>query len=137
MATQPITQVTSRPQNGGVPANRAAQLPAATIPAAAIFAPKTFGARRMGRGVSPWSLRPGAVQRQPQDGAPETTSRIATIASHLPNSLFPNGLREPEDARLTGGTRSLMRRVSGLNVMTGRKAPELSDRTRASRAQVA
>jgi hypothetical protein len=25
-------------------------------------------------------------------------------------------LREPEDARLTGGTRSLMRRVMGLNV---------------------
>jgi hypothetical protein len=27
-------------------------------------------------------------------------------------------LREPEDARLTGGTRSLMRRVMGLNVTT-------------------
>jgi hypothetical protein len=132
MATQPINQLTSRPQDGGVPATRASKLPGPMM-----FVPKTFAARRTGRGVGPWSLAPGGIQRQPQDGAPQKTSRIATIASHLPNGLFPNGLREPEDARLTGGTRSLTRRVSGLNVISGRKASGLADRVQTDRGQVA
>ena len=140
MATQPITQITHhqitqltpRSQNGGVQvagihATRAAQM------TAKLSAQKTFAAQRTGRGVAPWSLAPGArLLRQPQDGAPETSSRIAAIAAHL-----PNGLREPEDARLTGGTRSLMRRVSGLNVTGVRKTPELMDRTPRDQAQVA
>lgn len=82
----------------------------------------SFAARRPGRASAPWS-QPSDVKllRQPQDGAPETSSRIAAIASHLHNGAF----REPEDACLTGGTRSLMRRVLGLNVMAQlRKAPE-------------
>ncbi len=37
------------------------------------------------------------------------------MTSHMQNQLF----QEPEDARLTGGTRSLMRRVFGLNVTKG------------------
>jgi hypothetical protein len=73
------------------------------------------------------------VQRQPQDGVQENSSRIAAIASHLHNGQ----LREPEDARLTGGTRSLMRRVMGLNVISYvRKAPE-STMTTGGRANVA
>jgi hypothetical protein len=48
---------------------------------------------------------------QPQDGATDTRSRVADIASRLRKIAG-----EPEDARLTGGTRSLMRRLSGLNV---------------------
>lgn len=110
MATQPITQMTSRPQSGSEAA-RAAQM--------------TFAARRPGRRGAPWSLPAGTkLLRQPQDGAQETSARIAAIVAHLPNSL-----REPEDARLTGGTRSLMRRVSGLNVTAYRKIPEALDRS--------
>jgi hypothetical protein len=55
---------------------------------------------------------------QPQDGAQETGT-LLSARKRL-------GFREPEDARLTGGTRSLMRRVMGLNVtaLAGtRKAP--------------
>ena len=48
---------------------------------------------------------------QPQDGATDTRSRVADIASRMRKMAG-----EPEDARLTGGTRSLMRRLSGLNV---------------------
>jgi hypothetical protein len=82
----------------------------------------TFAARRPGRKSGPWSLPSDAkFLRQPQDGAQENSSRIAAIASHLHSSAF----HEPEDARLTGGTRSLMRRVLGLNVTTQlRKGPE-------------
>jgi hypothetical protein len=48
---------------------------------------------------------------QPQDGAPALTSRVTGIAERL-----NRGSREPEDARLTGGTRSLSRRLLGLNL---------------------
>jgi hypothetical protein len=59
--------------------------------------------------------------RQPQDGAADARRRMAMIASPF-NS---NVLNEPEDARLTGGTRSLTRRLLGLNVLAEyRKAPE-------------
>lgn len=49
---------------------------------------------------------------QPQDGAAERRKSLAIINSHLLTNL----LNEPEDARLTGGTRSLTRRLLGLNV---------------------
>lgn len=52
--------------------------------------------------------------RQPQDGAGERRTRLAIINSHLLTNL----LNEPEDAGLTGGTRSLTRRLLGLNVIT-------------------
>lgn len=45
---------------------------------------------------------------QPQDGAQEPGT-LLTARTHM-------ALSEPEDASLTGGTRSLMRRVMGLNV---------------------
>ena len=50
---------------------------------------------------------------QPQDGATAQRRRVTDIASRLLNL----SAGEPEDARLTGGTRSLMRRVSGLNLV--------------------
>lgn len=50
---------------------------------------------------------------QPQDGVAESRARIADIASR-----FRRVSGEPEDARITGGTRSLMRRLSGLNIPT-------------------
>ncbi|MGA7156622.1 MAG: hypothetical protein WBY53_07245 [Acidobacteriaceae bacterium] len=61
-----------------------------------------------------WSL-PFAEQTliQPQDGAVDTRTRLANIRSHQHSDV----LHESEDARLTGGTRSLDRRLLGLNVL--------------------
>jgi hypothetical protein len=65
-------------------------------------------------GGTPWSLPfAEAGMMQPQDGAVETGMRLANIRSHQ----HSDGLHEPEDARLTGGTRSLDRRLLGLNVL--------------------
>jgi hypothetical protein len=65
-------------------------------------------------GGTPWSLPfAEAAMIQPQDGAVETRTRLASILSHQ----HSDGLHEPEDARLTGGTRSLDRRLLGLNVL--------------------
>ena len=70
--------------------------------------------RRSGHGGSAWSLPfTEQVMTQPQDGATQTRTRLASITSRL----HSNALHEPEDARLTGGTRSLDRRLLGLNVM--------------------
>jgi hypothetical protein len=67
-------------------------------------------ARRVGQGHSAWSLPRGLnVLRQPQDGAP------AVVLNSLA-ATQRNVLSEPDDARLTGGTRSLSRRLLGLNV---------------------
>jgi hypothetical protein len=65
-------------------------------------------------GGTPWSLpfaEAGMVQ--PQDGAVDTRTRLASMLSHQ----HSDGLHEPEDARITGGTRSLDRRLLGLNVL--------------------
>jgi len=62
------------------------------------------------------SRKPAEEMGQPQDGA---IGLDIARASGQPKHLGANAvcdLREPEDARLTGGTRSLMRRVLGLNV---------------------
>lgn len=59
---------------------------------------------------------PQANLRQPQDGARaanEMPRRVASINEKGQPSLF----QEPEDARLTGVTRSLFRRLMGLNVV--------------------
>jgi hypothetical protein len=55
----------------------------------------------------------GQVMTQPQDGAVDTRTRLANIRSHQHSDV----LHEAEDARLTGGTRSLDRRLLGLNVL--------------------
>ena len=73
------------------------------------------------------------VLRQPQDGAVDPGSRIAAMTSHLQNQLF----HEPEDARLTGGTRSLMRRVLGLNVTKGLRKSADAASVAAKQAHVA
>ena len=65
-------------------------------------------------GGTAWSLpfaEPGMLQ--PQDGAVDTRTRLASMRSHQ----HRDGLHEPEDARVTGGTRSLDRRLLGLNVL--------------------
>jgi hypothetical protein len=64
-------------------------------------------------GGTPWAPASlGEVKLyQPQDGAADPRRRVADIASRLRKMAG-----EPEDARLTGGTRSLMRRLSGLNM---------------------
>jgi hypothetical protein len=65
-------------------------------------------------GGTPWSLPfAEAGMMQPQDGAVDAGMRLANIRSHQ----HSDGLHEPEDARLTGGTRSLDRRLLGLNVL--------------------
>jgi hypothetical protein len=70
---------------------------------------------------SAWSL-PFSTKKlsQPQDGSVDRRRRLAMISSHVHTNL----LNEPEDARITGGTRSLTRRLLGLNIMSKRKTPE-------------
>ena len=72
--------------------------------------------RRTAHGGTAWGARPETEMRQPQDGGfdLDTRSRVAEISAHLNRA----GFMEPEDARLTGTTRSLMRRIMGLNVLS-------------------
>ena len=75
------------------------------------------GWKRSEHGGSAWTAAKDGKLHQPQDGAQESGTLLAARTRML---------REPEDARLTGGTRSLMRRVMGLNVTAlaeTRKAP--------------
>lgn len=76
--------------------------------------------QRGGHGGNGWGA-PFAeqVMTQPQDGAVDMRAKLANIRSHQ----HSDGLHEAEDARLTGGTRSLNRRLLGLNVLeTQRKS---------------
>ena len=77
--------------------------------------PQVMKTRQGKHGGTAWST-PFSERslRQPQDGAAERRTRLAVINSHLLTNL----LDEPEDARLTGGTRSLTRRLMGLNVIS-------------------
>jgi hypothetical protein len=77
------------------------------------------GTRRTAHGGTAWGARPESEMRQPQDGGKDldVRSRVAEISAHLNRT----GFIEPEDARITGTTRSLMRRLMGLNVI-GRMA---------------
>ena len=78
----------------------------------------TTTVRRSNHGGVAWTpADPQENLHQPQDGALQRTP--ATVFAALTKKTM---LREPEDARLTGGTRSLMRRVMGLNVTAPRKA---------------
>lgn len=72
--------------------------------------------RRGGHGGTAWSVPftdTDQTMIQPQDGAVDTRTRLANIRSHQHSDV----LHEAEDARLTGGTRSLDRRLLGLNVV--------------------
>lgn len=74
-----------------------------------------IASRSDGHGGTAWPVPfGGAGMMQPQDGALDTRSRMASMRSHQ----HSDGLHEPEDARLTGGTRSLDRRLLGLNVLS-------------------
>jgi len=77
---------------------------------------------KRGHGGLAWSQPLGEkVMRQPQDGAADSKRRMTMMASTFSTSA----LNEPDDARLTGGTRSLARRLLGLNVLAEyRKGPE-------------
>jgi hypothetical protein len=72
--------------------------------------------RRVNHGGSPWSIPARyPATRQPQDGALRRPARVSVLTSPLDC--------EPEDAGLTGGTRSLTRRLMGLNVtLTARRS---------------
>jgi len=81
--------------------------------------------RRVGHGGTAWSTDANLLQ--PQDGAVDdgaaVRSRVTDISTKLQAAAFgAAALAEPEDARITGGTRSLMRRVLGLNVRPTAKA---------------
>jgi len=70
---------------------------------------------------------------QPQDGAPERPARLRLLQASLHASLDS----EPEDARLTGGTRSLSRRVLGLNVIAEERKSAVSLKVLSPATQVA
>jgi hypothetical protein len=63
----------------------------------------------------------------------ERPARVLFVQASLHASLS----NEPEDARLTGGTRSLTRRVLGLNVITEERKSALSMKTLTPVTQVA
>ena len=68
---------------------------------------------RVAHGSTAWAVTTAADVNlhQPQDGVLAQRRRVTDIASRIRKVVG-----EPEDARLTGGTRSLMRRLSGLNI---------------------
>ena len=73
--------------------------------------------RRTMHGGTGWTatVAVDAVRYQPQD----QKALVSAAAEISPTTLLQGKRRlaeEPEDARITGGTRSLMRRLSGLNV---------------------
>ena len=76
------------------------------------------GSRRVGHGSTAWATR--GILRQPQDGAfdsREQQARVTDIGTRQQVAAFgAAALVEPEDARLTGGSRTLVRRLLGLNI---------------------
>jgi hypothetical protein len=99
--------------------------------------------RRVAHGGTRWST--ASILKQPQDGAfneAELQGRVTDIGTRLEMITFgPALLVEPEDARLTGGTRSLVRRLLGLNITPRVKpatpAKPVRQVTAAKRTQVA
>jgi len=85
-----------------------------------------IGPKRGVHGGTPWGTRPENEMRQPQDGGADldVRSRVAEINSKLNRT----GLIEPEDARITGTTRSLMRRLMGLNIIAPKPVKPASSR---------
>ena len=112
--------------------------PKSTTPAKSPLLPSPkMSRRRTMHGGTAWaSSAPGENRLyQPQDGAVEPRGRVLGLAARL--LKFSAG--EPEDARLTGGTRSLMRRLSGLNLgqLMHPKAPKSVSKTQLPPAKVA
>ena len=77
-------------------------------------------APRRGHGSTAWAANYSLKQPQDQDGASavrDAASRVTDIGIRLQLGAFGGAtVNEPEDARLTGGTRSLVRRLLGLNI---------------------
>jgi hypothetical protein len=77
-------------------------------------------APRRGHGSTAWATNYSLKQPQDQDGtsaAREAASKVTDISTRLQLAAFGGAMfAEPEDARLTGGTRSLVRRLLGLNI---------------------
>lgn len=72
--------------------------------------------RRNGHGGTPWART--LEMSQPQDGALGTQAHITEINTHLNGGMEAvSFMDEPEDAQITGGTRSLNRRLTGLNII--------------------
>jgi hypothetical protein len=90
---------------------------------------------RANHGGSAWSLPSRhPVELQPQDGSLTNPARIAEMPARI------NGAKlecESDDSRMTGGTRSLTRRVLGLNVTAGRRKTSASSKQAPLPAQVA
>jgi hypothetical protein len=82
---------------------------------------------------SGWGTAPEKETSQPQDGGSEMDDRAQV--TQMPSQRI--SFIEPEDARLTGGTRSLMRRLMGLNVATIKTPMPVKRTAVPSRAQVA
>ena len=76
------------------------------------------GSRRVGHGSTAWAMRGNLLQ--PQDGAFDSRdqqARVTDIGKRQQVAAFgAAALVEPEDARLTGGSRTLVRRLLGLNI---------------------
>jgi hypothetical protein len=73
--------------------------------------------RRTEHGGMAWAT--ASVLIQPQDGATNVheSTRVTDISTRSQlASLGAIAMGEPEDARLTGSTRSLVRRMLGLNI---------------------
>lgn len=96
--------------------------------------PQPDATRRANHGSSAWST-PSRYPSlsQPQDGASDRPSRVILLQATLHTSLAS----EPEDARMTGGTRSLTRRVLGLNVTAEERKSAAPMKTLSPAAQVA
>ena len=73
------------------------------------------------RGIPGSDRRPYLVTVPPRRPVTSTRKTVATASQYL--SLFPH---ESEDARLTGATRSLYRRLLALNLPHTSAHPELS-----------
>ena len=74
--------------------------------------------RRVNHGGAAWLRRRGDALRQPQDGASEAAlgEHDKSLGEQAAALSTASSLQESEDARITGGTRCLMRRLMGLNV---------------------
>lgn len=88
----------------------------------ATLLPAATGSHRTNHGGNAWSRPDSAITSQPQDGP---TQDLAVRNRYAKTSATVNTKNvvgcsslviDPEDARLNGGTRSLMRRLLGLNL---------------------
>lgn len=96
--------------------------------------------KRVGHGSVAWSAATETVLWQPQDGASQRRERMVSSVDTAVEEIHarqPRLQNEPEDARLTGGTRSLMRRVMGLNVTAKPVVRRPVARAAGTQAQVA